>query len=70
MPATANAARPARISRQPGYRTHRFDYAELAADSAELIDRTQGQLTDPGAEMSYVVADVLSQAIAYVFHEE
>jgi hypothetical protein len=44
--------------RPAGVRTHEFDYAALLADTPELVDRTEGRLTDPGTETSYVLADV------------
>ena len=48
----------------PGSRTHTSDPAELLADPPELRART-----GPGTEPSYVLADVLNNAHAYVFKE-
>lgn len=54
----------------PGVRIHKFDYAELLADTPELVDRTQGPLTDPATATSTAIADVLNKAIAYVFDDD
>jgi hypothetical protein len=53
-----------------GVRIHKFDYAELLADTPELVDRTQGPLTDPATATSTAIADVLNKAIAYVFDDD
>ena len=53
-----------------GGRIHTFDYVDLAVDTPELIDRTDGPLTDPGTEISYALADVLTKALDYVFSDE
>ncbi len=53
-----------------GVRTHQFDYAELLADTPELVDRTDGPLKDPGTEVSYALADVFNRAIEYVFEDD
>ena len=47
-----------------GSRTHPFHPAELLADTPELRDRAGA-----GTEPSYVLADVLDKAYAYVFEE-
>jgi hypothetical protein len=52
-----------------GERVHNVDYAELLADTPELLDRTGGPLTTPGPETAAVLADVLNKAIAHVFDE-
>ena len=52
-----------------GERVFRFDYAELLTDTPELIDRTEGPLTEAGTEMGRVVADVLSKALRYVLDD-
>jgi len=53
-----------------GVRAHQFDYAELLADTPELVDRTDGPLKDPGTEVSYALADVFNRAIEYVFEDD
>ena len=53
-----------------GVRYHSFDYAELFADTPELVDRTEGRLTDPATDVSYVIANVITEAIKYVFDEK
>jgi hypothetical protein len=53
-----------------GERTFRFDFAGLLADTPELVDRTEGPLTDPGTEASYVIAGILNTAIAYLFPDD
>jgi len=52
-----------------GERVHKFDYAELLADTPELVDRTSGPLTAPGTETSYAIANVLNKAMAYLDDE-
>lgn len=49
-----------------GERRYQFDYAEVLADTPELIDRTDGPMTDPGTETSYALAEVLNKAYTYV----
>ena len=61
--ATAEAGLPA------GGRV-RFDYVEVLVDTPELIDRTDGPLTDPGSEISHAVEDVLTDALNYVLDDE
>ncbi len=39
-----------------GERHHRFDFTEVLADTPELIDRTEGPLTDPGPAVSRALA--------------
>ena len=53
-----------------GEHIHQFDYAELLADTPELIDHTDGPMTDPGTETSYVLADVLNQAYAHHLEDD
>jgi len=53
-----------------GERHHQFDYAELLADTPELIDRTEGPLTDPGTATSHALADVLNKALEYAREDE
>jgi hypothetical protein len=50
-----------------GVRIHQFDYAELLADTPELVDRTEGPQTDPATETSIAISGVLHEAIGYVF---
>jgi len=52
-----------------GDRVFKFDYAEMLADTPELIDRTEGPLTNPGNEMGRVVADVLTKALRYTLDD-
>jgi hypothetical protein len=52
-----------------GERKHQFDYAELLTDTPELIDRTEGPLTDRGTETSHALADVLNTAVEHARDE-
>ncbi len=53
-----------------GERVHKFDYAELLADTPELMDRTEGPMTNPGFETANAIADVVNKALAYVFDDD
>src|SRR5215208_919910 len=53
-----------------GERIHQFDYAELLADTPELLDRTEGPMTNPGGATSDVIADVITRALDYVFDDD
>jgi hypothetical protein len=49
-----------------GVRRHGFDPGELLADTPELLDRTTGPMTNPGTEMSFAAADVITNAMAHL----
>ena len=53
-----------------GVRIHQFDYAELLADTPELVDRSEGAQTDPATETSKAISGVLHEAIGYVFDDD
>jgi hypothetical protein len=49
---------------------HYINYAELLNDTRELVDRTEGPLTDPGSKTARVLADVVNKALRYVRGDE
>ena len=52
-----------------GERIHTFNYHELLADTPELVDRTEGPLTD-GTGTARLVAGIINDAKAYVFDDD
>ena len=52
-----------------GVRRHGFDPGEMLTDTPELLDRTDGPLTDPNTELSYVIADVINKALRYTLND-
>ncbi len=63
----ADAIERAGTTSPAGERIHEFDYAELLADTPELIDRTEGPLTAPGTETARVLADVINEAVEHAY---
>ena len=51
-------------------RTDPFSFSAIASDTPELLDRTEGPLTDSRTELSRVISGVLTEAIRYVLEAE
>ena len=50
-------------------RTEPFSFTEILADTPELMDRTDGPLTDSRADIARVLSGVLTEAIRYVLED-
>ena len=51
-------------------RTDPFSFSAIVSDTPELLDRTDGPLTDSRTELSRVISGVLTEAIRYVLEAE
>jgi hypothetical protein len=51
-------------------RTDPFSFSAIVADTPELLDRTEGPLTDSRTELSRVISGVLTEAIRFVLETE
>jgi hypothetical protein len=51
-------------------RTDPFSFSAIVSDTPELLDRTEGPLTDSLTELSRVISGVLTEAIRYVLEAE
>jgi hypothetical protein len=51
-------------------RTDPFSFTEILADTPELLDLTEGPLTDSRTQIARVLSGVLTEAIRYALDDE
>ena len=51
-------------------RTDPFSFSAIVSDTPELLDRTEGPISESRTEISRVLAGVITEAIRYVLEDE